>query len=209
LDNLPALACIRDTTGSHPVDTDSPGYFDVGAGFTQIDTRGSTDAAASGVTVSIKAYPWGRWYAPRKQRSKEEVVKKSQVVADKQQKITDSKNTAEMQTAYEEKAKAEYDYLEAVQGVLSASKELYPLQDAKLYHRLSIFYARSPGSFNETVIKGAVNAIGIGIDIAPEFALIIGKAYYDELLPGGAAESRQHFIFGVQMNFNAFSAFRN
>jgi len=209
--NLSPIACIQDTKDWHLVDTESPGYFDVGAGFAQIDTAGSAHAAASGVLLSIKAYPWGRWYAPRKKISTESVLEKVQKNLDLQQKSINANSltpSADTPITTDEKAKAEYEYLEAVRNTLAKSTELMPLHGREWYHRLSVFYGRSPGNFNETAIKGAVNAIGIGFDIAPEFALFVGKAYYQEDIPGGA-ETRQHLIFGVQMNFNAFSLFRN
>lgn len=212
---ISALACIKDTgvkddaqktdtekliSMYHLVDTEPPGFFDIGAGFAQIDTAGTTHAAASGMLVTVKAYPMGRWYAPRKQTSKNDTQ-------DKLQKMLKKQSNAAVKNS--EQAAAEYEYLEAVRNSLEPSKEFYPLHDAHWIHRFSVFYGRSPGNFNETSVKGAVNAIGIGYDIAPEFALFFGKAYYDELLPSGTTESRQHNIFGVQMNFNAFSAFKN
>lgn len=62
------------------------------------------------------------------------------------------------------------------------------------------------GNFDAPVINGAVNAIGIEFDVAPEFAVMFGAAFFQ---PAGTSETRRYGIFGVQMNFSAFEAFRN
>jgi hypothetical protein len=214
---LAAVTCIGNTSGnSHPFETEPPGFFDVGAGFAQIDTAGKTDATASGILVTVKAYPLGRWYARKKQASIKDTLEKQLTMLKEQMKALNNaseksaekpKTTTEKVSSDVVKTNAEYAYLEAVRDSLEVSKEFYPLQKEEWFHRISVFYGRSPGNFNEASIKGPVNAIGISYDIAPEFSLFFGKAYYDELLPGGTTESRQHNIFGVQMNFNAFEFF--
>ncbi len=49
-------------------DAEPPGFFDIGAGFGLVrNVAGSSSGDASGILVSFKAYPWGRWYGEAKQ----------------------------------------------------------------------------------------------------------------------------------------------
>lgn len=89
---------------------------------------------------------------------------------------------------------------------LFEDRDIYPLGGEEWKHRFSIFYGRSLGNFDPTSIEGEVNSIGIGFDIAPEFAVVGGRAMFRTK---GAAGDTGRWMIGVQMNFSAFSAYRD
>ena len=198
---MPSAACVVGSTGGFIVDTEPPGYFDVGGGFAHINSANTEGASASGVLVTIKAYPWGRWYAARKKSSTKDVLEKVKNVLVPQKKADGTVDPVALENAKSE-------YVDTVRNLLEKSNEMLPLHGDTWYRRLSVFYGRSAGNFDETTIKGDVNSIGIEYDIAPEFALMLGVAVYQVAIPGGRFDTQEHLIFGVQMNFNAFSAFR-
>ena len=56
-------------------DAEAPGFFDIGAGFGLVrNVAGESSGDASGILVSFKAYPWGRWYGEAKQSKRFEGV---------------------------------------------------------------------------------------------------------------------------------------
>jgi hypothetical protein len=174
-------------------ETANPGFFDVGGGFAQLNSATSTGQAASGFLVTIKAYPCGRWYAPKKKVSSTDVSAAAQKAKE---------------AAQANQAQANQAFNKTLTDFVAGQTELFPLQGADWRNRVSVYYGRSPGNFDSN-IRGSVNSIGIAFDIAPEFALIVGKGFYQTNSGNNGIDTRQKIIFGIEMNFNAFSVFRN
>lgn len=81
--------------------------------------------------------------------------------------------------------------------------------DTGTLSRISLFYGRSVGGFDTNLVQGDVNAFGVAFDIAPQFSVVWGRAYYNQAAQiGTAATSISNIIFGVQINLNAFKAMR-
>lgn len=170
----------------------NPGYFDVGGGFALIKNVNGVNSTASGFMLSVKAYPWGRWYASKPKVTAAEVTQKT-IEAAKAENNPDKVSVA----------------AQALQNYLEKQTELFPVVgQSSWYNRISVFYGRSPGNFDVPTIKGSVDAIGIAYDIAPEFAVTVGFASYQATLANGNTQPQQTLMFGVQMNLNAFSSFR-
>lgn len=75
--------------------------------------------------------------------------------------------------------------------------------------RVSFFLGRSVGGFDSKVVDGDINAFGIAFDIAPEFSVVWGRAYFNQPAQTGVANnSRSGTVFGVQINLNAFKTMR-
>lgn len=177
----------KDLSTGQTFQTEKPGYFDVGLGYASIDNV-SGGLAASGMLATIKVYPCGKWYAVRKGSTPKEAAEKV---------VQAAANPSDA----EKKAEAEAE----LRGLFE-ERDIYPLVGEEWKHRFSIFYGRSLGNFDPTSIDGEVNAIGIGFDIAPEFAVVAGRAMFRSK---GAAGDSGRWLIGVQMNFSAFSAFRD
>ncbi|GAB5606547.1 hypothetical protein [Sideroxyarcus sp. TK5] len=177
----------KDLSTGQTFQTEKPGYFDVGLGYASIDNVAG-GLAASGILATIKVYPCGKWYAVRKGSTPKEAAEKVVRAA------ANPSDTAAM-------AAAEIE----LRGLFE-DRDIYPLVGEEWKHRFSIFYGRSLGNFDPTSIEGEVNAIGIGFDIAPEFAVVGGRAMFRTK---GAAGDTGRWMIGVQMNFSAFSAFRD
>lgn len=165
--------------------------------FAYIPSANAAGSAASGIMATVKAYPCGRWYATKKKATESEVVDSITKASEKKMAATQASGgqatqaNANAETSKSEAAQSLNGYLE--QG------ELYPLIGETWHNRISFFYGRSMGNFDTPIINGAVNAIGIEFDVAPEFAVMFGAAFFQ---PAGTSETRRYGIFGVQMNFN-------
>lgn len=183
----------------------NPGYFDVGGGFAYIDQANYLGQSATGWMVSIKAYPKGRWYAPRRKVDPLQVAQKLNSAATAQaQPATASDGTPTVA------AKTMADATQALSDYLENQKELFQVvaPESATGSRWSVFYGRSLGNFDNTTIKGNVDALGVAFDIAPECALVFGVAFYQADLANGSFETKHKPIIGIQMNLNAFSALR-
>lgn len=179
-------------------ETANPGFFDVGIGYAHIPNVATktTNRAANGLMATIKAYPCGRWYAPRSKSNETDVIKKLVAATVLQHKAGVADN---------EKTASEADAENALKGYLNQS-DLYPLIGEDWEDRLSVFYGRSMGNFDSDAIDGPINVVGVGFDVVPEFALILGAAF---LQPAGTTSNKTQYIFGVQMNLNAFQTMRS
>ncbi len=185
---------------------EAPGYFDVGAGFGVIQRSGPD---VKGVLVSFKGYPFGRWYSKEKKSSPMDILSLSQEVE------VDCSNTATANGVVEggaeeqDKKKCEENKLRKIVDLTYKIDSLYKnsgeykeiRERSNWYNRLSVFYARSPENFTGGSLDTTVDALGIGIDITPEFSLIVGGATYENT-DGGISND---YVFGVSLNLNAFN----
>lgn len=170
----------------------NPGYFDVGGGYTFIQHVNGVNPAASGFMLTIKAYPWGRWYSSKPKVTTTDVNKKY----------------ADAAAAPNDTSKATLA-AKALQDFLDKQTELFPVDGQNnWYNRFSIFYGRSPGNFDVPTISGSIDAAGFAYDIVPEFAVTVGMASYHATQANGELKFQQTPMFGIQMNLNAFSSFR-
>jgi hypothetical protein len=80
-----------------------------------------------------------------------------------------------------------------------------------LHNRVSFFIGRSVGGFDDKVVQGDINVFGVAFDIAPQFSITWGKAYFKQAAEtaGGPNPSKSSNVVGVQLNLNAFKIFRN
>lgn len=201
------------------IETANPGYFDVGAGYGYINASNAGKQAASGFFASVRAYPCGRWYAPAKKMSSTAVSDKlkTAVAANVESAAASAAADAAQGNASAQTTKATKaanadttakDYASILSEYQKNQIDLYPVTN-NLLNRLSVYYGRSIGDFDKSIVKGPVDSIGLAFDIAPEFAITAGVAFYQINLSGGGIDTRHRFMLGVQMNLNAFSAFRN
>lgn len=195
---------------------EDPGWFDIGAGIVVVKNAGVSQQNGVGNMVSLRAYPFGRWYAPSKTISAEKLVAASAQVnkAVALQKAADqAAGTKDAPEKQSDAAKAATDAANAMNAALSSSGGNFALcQDDKINHvikRFSFFLGRSVGGFDSNAVAGDINAYGIAFDVAPQFALVWGRAYFN--LPaqtGVTSNSKSGPVFGVQINLNAFKAMR-
>ena len=196
-ETLPAV-CLND-----------PGWFDVGAGFAFIRRAGGENQDGKGILVTLRAYPFGRWYASSITATKETVLAKAAA--------SSSLEVSSATTA--EKAQAHTDYVASVSEFLQNNQAVFAVKEYQegnafesIIRRVSVFYGRSVGGFDSKAVSGDVNAVGLSFDIAPQFSLIWGRAFFDGAVPTGSsaqAPSRRANIVGVQLNLYAFKTFRD
>jgi hypothetical protein len=240
-----------------------PGWVDVGAGIVVARHAGPARETGTGNMVALRAYPFGRWYAPLKSttpdaNSNAALAAAVQVQKDAQKEAETKQETANnrVAAAQDAKAKAEAadknkatdaaqkktdaeaattgaqaaqdDADKARQKADLAAKSVYAQIQAaadqfgsiysvcerngytNLLNRVSFFYGRSVGGFDDKVVQGDINVFGIAIDIAPQFSLTWGKAFYKQVSQNNEPNpSRSSNVFGVQLNLNAFKIFRN
>lgn len=72
-------------------------------------------------------------------------------------------------------------------------------------HRLSVFYGVSVGDFNGGGITSTANTFGLGFDVTPELAVLLGTAFYRQE-ENGVEDTDNALFFGVSLNLNAFKA---
>jgi hypothetical protein len=266
-----------------------PGWFDIGAGLAVIPKAGIEEQNGVGNLVTVRAYPFGRWYAPLKsqtpastnlvasklasanalndkaKKSKQAAVKaltdaakavaQAGPVADlakagnaaDQAATNDAATTAELVKAANDLVKAATD-ARATDAVTKAAANAKSATDlaatdqaaidtanadiaqsmqtalndfgsnfavaefngmTHLVKRVSLFMGRSVGGFDSKAVDGDINAFGIAFDIAPEFSVVWGRAYYNQPVQTGVANSsKSGTVIGVQLNLNAFKAMR-
>lgn len=233
---------------------DDPGWVDVGAGVVVARHAGASGQTGVGNMVSLRAYPWGRWYAPLKTAAPAatatlatavQVQQQAQSDAETKQKIAETKVAdakAKQADANQKKdaasgtaAKQATDDAQAAQDAADKAKQKADLAAQDIYaqmqsaanqfssiyavcernginnvlNRVSVFYGRSVGGFDNKVVEGDINVFGLAVDIAPQFSIVWGKAYYKQVAEnGGPAASKSSNVFGVQLNLNAFKIFR-
>lgn len=71
-------------TGSHTAplqELEAPGYFDIGMGFGLFSDDPLDDTQSTGVLLSVKAYPTGRWFSKRKSSGDNALVQASKLAA--------------------------------------------------------------------------------------------------------------------------------
>jgi hypothetical protein len=285
-----------------------PGWLDIGAGIVVVKNAGISQQNGVGNLVTLRAYPFGRWYAPLRSPSPasndlvkskiESAITKNTTATDEQKDadkdareavvllkeaaglaktdtakapeaaksltkaaadaetaaVTQSSDAEALATAANALVKAAVDArapdltitaatkaankandakrkadraaalqkasdifnADAARGMQTVLNEFgnnYALEELDGIHnfgrRVSVFLGRSVGGFDANVVNGDINAFGIAIDIAPEFSIVWGHAYFN--LPaqtGVANSSKSGTIFGVQINLNAFKAMR-
>lgn len=155
---------------------EKPGNFDIGIGeAVALDTRKSDDDDSHGLMLSIKAYPFGRWYS-----------------------TVDPSADSTKKANYSRLHKAKY------------GKD----NEFNFFRRFSVWYGVSLQGFDGGGIDGTVHALGIGLDISPEFAVNAGYAIYDVLEKDAATGDDKKgtdggLIVGVSLNLNSFTALRN
>lgn len=209
-----------------------PGWFDIGAGVVVIKNAGISQQNGVGNMVSLRAYPFGRWYAPLKPQpptdaSQTETAVKFHLAKEASEKAKNSRDKAKaiapaLDKAAAEKTadtdqvaadKANEDLARNMQTALNAFGDNYALEELDGWKhwgsRVSFFLGRSVGGFDSKVVEGDINAFGISFDIAPEFSVVWGRAYFDLPAQTGVANSSSAgTVFGVQINLNAFKAMR-
>lgn len=204
-----------------------PGWFDIGAGMVVIKNAGISQQNGVGNMVTLRAYPFGRWYAPLKpQPLTDETAAKFHLAKEASEKAKNSREAKAIAPAPDKAAaeqtadtdqiaadKANEDLAKNMQTALNAFGNNYALEELDGWKhwgsRVSFFLGRSVGGFDSKVVEGDINAFGISFDIAPEFSVVWGRAYFD--LPaqtGVANSSKAGTVFGVQINLNAFKAMR-
>jgi hypothetical protein len=77
--------CIQPTLRPRNLDElQPPGFIDVGAGYAvAFDTRATSNDDADGLLISLKAYPFGRWYAKPRSNSSQALANASRVLIEK------------------------------------------------------------------------------------------------------------------------------
>lgn len=186
-----------------------PGWFDVGAGIVVIENAAAPQQNAIGNMVTLRAYPFGRWYAPLKSltsASSVQIETKLHVAQAATNKAADTKEKADKIAADQ----ANSDAAQSMQTALNEFGSNYALAELEFWpqmvSRVSFFLGRSVGGFDTKVVDGDINAFGIAFDVAPEFAVVWGHAYFNQT--GVANSSRSGNVIGVQINLKAFKVMR-
>ncbi len=172
------------------IKVENPGFFDIGAGY---GVARSGDDDFSGYLFSVKAYPAGRWYSNAVTISEE--AKKNITEA-----LNDDQKSGDKQAAEVRAEVSKWDQ------TASWSNQTIPIKNASPWKRFSVFYGHSLGDFEGGSETGSYKCIGIGYDIAPEFAVQVGVGALDPT--GGGKLDYQGFI-GISLNLNAFKSLVN
>lgn len=246
----------------------TPGWFDVGAGIVVIPKAGVAQQNGVGNMVSVRAYPFGRWYAPLKTltptssqiiqvklaaakqlednvvqkrteilqktkdaEAKEKVASAKEALAkgSKDSQVTNAatvarksaddsksdadKSTSDNSTLINQSDAANKDLALSMQTALSDFSDNYAVAEYNSFRhwgsRMSFFLGRSVSGFDSKVVDGDINSFGIAFDIAPEFSLVWGRAYFNQPAQTGVVNnSKSATVIGVQINFNAFKTLR-
>jgi len=186
-----------------------PGTLDISAGWAVIPKANSSNQDASGYLVTIKAYPFGRWYAPLKPKAPQEAAKK--ILGAVQQQSGEAAAAAKNGVAISSTTPPNQQSLQDITDALTKlnSTELYQIQEANGWNRVSIFYGRSLGTFDSQAAPTIVNAIGFQVDITPDVSAMAGYTFYTNSAQNIAFTPKNRWIFGIQFNLNAISTFRN
>jgi hypothetical protein len=189
-----------------------PGWFDVGAGISIIKKAGIAQQNGVGNMVTLRAYPFGRWYAPLKSQTpaSTSVVEAKLIVAKTAADQAKASGTTTDQAVAD---KANADVAQSMQAALNDFGNNYALEELNgmqnFSRRISFFLGRSIGGFDSKAVDGDINAFGIAIDISPEFSVVWGRAYFNQPAQTGVANSsKSGAVIGVQINLKAFKAMR-
>ena len=181
-----------------------PGWFDIGAGVVVIKNAGIAQQNGVGGMVSLRAYPFGRWYAAPIAADPSNVNKLAKAAS------AASGVTASDTVANKEAGSNLEQAMQTVNSDLSNNYAICELDTwPHLLKRVSFFLGRSVGGFDSNAVSGDINAFGIAFDIAPQFSIVYGRAYFN--LPaqtGVANNTKSGNVFGVQINLNAFKTMR-
>ncbi len=198
-----AAVCLQD-----------PGWLDVGVGVAVVEHAGSQKQNGIGNMVTLRAYPFGRWYAPLKTSSPEKITLIAAKAALANTKQTEASGAPLDNTKQQDASNTAHDLALEMQNALNEFGNSYALYEndgwANFYKRFSVFYGRSVGGFDVTVVQGDISAFGISFDVAPQFALSLGQAYFNQIpLPGQASANTSGLMFSMQINLNAFKMMRS
>ena len=175
-----------DRPDSIPVE--DPGYFDICAGYgTIVDGHGGD---VGGYMFSVKAYPFGRWYSNA--ISVSETAKKE---------ITEALNEKRNGYSDDYAVNSAQEAVNTWENSSTWAAEAVVLEDAGIEKRFSVFYGHSLSDFDGDGSSGSYKCIGIGFDIAPEFALQLGFGALD---PAGGGDLDYRGFVGLALNMNAF-----
>lgn len=189
-----------------------PGWFDIGAGIVLIKNAGTSQQNGVGNMVSLRAYPFGRWYAPLKSQTpaSTSVVEAKLIIAKTAAGQAKASGTATDQAVAD---KANADVAQSMQAALNDFGNNYALEELNgmqnFSRRISFFLGRSIGGFDSKAVDGDINAFGIAIDISPEFSVVWGRAYFNQMAQTGVVNSsKSGAVIGVQINLKAFKVMR-
>ncbi len=197
-----------------PLPVENPGYFDIGAGYGVI-AGGGPDA--SGYMFSVKAYPAGRWYSNvlsvgenAKENITEILQDKKVKTKEELQKLTDDGVAADGADGAQQVAQQKLDDVKqeiaAWDQTSSWSGNVVAMKESDWKNRVSIFYGHSLSDFEGGGVSGSYKCVGIGYDVAPEFALQFGIGAFD---PAGGGELDIQSFVGISLNLNAFKSLVN
>jgi len=202
---LPLLALVSCASFPNPAsktaipisDVEAPGFLDVGVGFgVAFDTHDGDNNDARGTLLSVKGYPWGRWY------SKKEIAGDTQFA----EQVVASTDHARANGLADDQVQAVVDGLLQDRDRFLADDSYYPIAERnQWYNRLSVFYGKSIGDFNGGNLESSVDVVGLGFDVAPQMALQLGWAFYD-VDEGGGLDTDAGLTFSVSLNLNTFKS---
>ncbi|PCJ52069.1 MAG: hypothetical protein COA70_12900 [Planctomycetota bacterium] len=180
------------------------GWFDMGLGAGYALSNGSNNDP-DGLVISIKAYPYGRWYSTRKSPlpSLDKALENVAAIN------PDAAAAAAAQTTLQEAVSQASNWSD------SSGEYLVVKGREKWEHRLAIFFGTSIGEFSNQGIKGDLLTLGVSYDVAPQFALQVGIGVFrvNEVtggisgpLAGELNTSDTSLFLGVAINASAISA---
>lgn len=73
------------------------------------------------------------------------------------------------------------------------------------FNRLSVFFGKSLGDFTGGGLRSSVDVIGIGYDVAPQFAIQLGYAFY-EVSDNGEVDTDGGLSLSISINLNTFKS---
>jgi hypothetical protein len=191
-----------------PLNTENPGYFDIGAGYGVVAGGG---ANTSGYIFSVKAYPAGRWYSNVLSVGEEAKNNISDILS--RQEDEAMQNLQGVDGADGDGQQAAQKTLADVRNEIalwdkssSWSGNVVAMCDSDWTNRVSVFYGHSLSDFEGGGASGSYKCVGLGYDIAPEFAVQFGLGAFDPV--GGGELDFQTFV-GISLNLNAFKSLVN
>lgn len=231
---LTQAACVSiDLEKLSKGEAEHPGFFDVGAGFAQLQ---NTDSAANndarGLMISFKGYPFGRWYSTEKSKSIM-VVETRQQAESNEALLSTAKDTLPDVATPPAAGAADDVAAPDAEGTdddsnngpnfIALAGEFETLRNSRkgvycegpgktkcrdqMYHRFSVYYGISSSNFVGGDVDSTVHSIGIGFDVSPELSLLLGAGFFDlKSSEEDRSDSDIALMFGVSLNLNAFGS---
>ncbi|PTQ91324.1 hypothetical protein [Agitococcus lubricus] len=199
----------------HGGDLETPGFFDVGAGYFQIHDVDGQGHDSNGLMIALKAYPLRRHYSVL---SSDTTIKNfSDTLETNQNKSDEGSNPNSKESTAPNTTQSQAEKIASLKTALTAyeteAKKVYavcypdsPVRQA--FSRVYVYLGESISESGDANISGSIRSVGLGWDVTPELSLAAGYAIYKTEL-NSVTDSHEGLVMSVQLNLAAFSLLRN